>query len=129
MKKFWVCAGATLAFWALIFLGPAIIMLFNNIGYYFSGGGYGPESFMYKVLQFFSQPISCAIAASAAESITGGNHKACTIANCVICALMCFLFAMITSDKAQLATMILSAVVSAIMAVLRATQKAEKATN
>lgn len=126
MKKFWVCAGATLAFWALIFLGPAIIMLFNNIGYYFSGGGYGPESFMYKVLQFFSQPTACVIAAGAAEAICDGKHKVCTIANCVIAALMCFLFAMVAGDKAQLATMIISAVVMSVMAVLGFVKKNSK---
>lgn len=126
MKKFLVCAGATLAFWGLFFFGPAIIMLLNNVGYYVSGGGYGPDSFMYKVLYFFSQPTACLIAVGAAEAIGNGEHKACTIVNSVLGALLCFVFAMVSTDKTQLAIMIISAVALSVVAVMRTTKKIKK---
>lgn len=91
MKKFFNCLGATLAFWTLIFLGPALVMLLNNIGYYFSGGGYGPGSFMYKVLQFLSQPIACWLAFAAAGAICQDKHPVCVLTNCIVATCVCVL--------------------------------------
>lgn len=91
MKKFLTCLGATLAFWVLILLGPALVMLFNNFGYYFSGGGYGPGSFMYKVLLFFSQPIACWLAFGSASAICQGKHPVCVLTNCIVATCICAL--------------------------------------
>ena len=56
MKKFFTCLGATAAYWVFIFIGPAIVMWLNNIGYYFTGGGYGPglalQTLQHRLLLF-----------------------------------------------------------------------------
>jgi hypothetical protein len=113
MKKFLTCIGATLAFWVLMFLGPALVMLVNNIGYYVSGGGWGPNSLMYKVLQFFSQPIACALAFSAAGSICGDRHPVCVLTNCIVAACVCVLLTIsgfALGNNLNAAQMIVSAV-------------------
>lgn len=112
-KSFFPCALSTLCFWTLIFLGPVIILLINNIGYYFSGAGYGPGSIMYSVLQFLSQPLSCLIAASAADAISKNQHKICVIVNCSVCSFVCLLLAFVQyldGNTLMLFTMIASAV-------------------
>lgn len=120
MKKFLLCFGAVLAYWALMFLGPAIVMLFNNIGYYVTGGGWGPDSLMYAVLQFFSQPISCFVAYGAATAILKENGKILILVNCVVAACMCVLFAITASETSQRFAMIVSVVACVYTAVMAA---------
>lgn len=114
MKKIITYIGATLAFWALVFLGPALVMLMNNVGYYVSGGGWGPDSFMYKVLQFFSQPIACAMAYYAIDTICKGKHLVCVLVNCVVAACLSMLLGLcefIIGKPLNAAQMILSGIV------------------
>lgn len=114
--------GATAAYWALLFFGPAIIMLFNNIGYYFSGGGYGPDSFMYKVLQFLSQPLSVFIAYSAAKSICNNIKTTSILINTIIavCILVALAFAGFivenTSNAIQMVVSCIACIVTAFWA-------------
>ena len=120
MKKFLLFFGAVLSYWALMFLGPAIVMLFNNIGYYVTGGGWGPDSLMYAVLQFFSQPISCFVAYGAATAILKENGKIFILTNCVIAACMCVLFAFTASETSQRLAMIVSVVACVYTAIMAA---------
>ena len=96
MKKFFTCLGATAAYWVCIFIGPAIVMWLNNIGYYFTGGGYGPGSLMYKVLHFLSQPVSCLVAYAIAMTITKTDHPICVLSNCIVGACVCGLFTIVS---------------------------------
>lgn len=116
MSRFFKCFAAVLAYWALMFLGPAIVMIFNDIGYNLTGGGWGPDSLMRKILQFFSQPISCVLACSAITSILKGTHKPLISINCVIASCMCTLFAFTATEPTQMWAMIISSLASAITA-------------
>ena len=114
MKKFTTYFLMTLCFWALVFIGPVIILLWNNISYYVSGLGYGSNSLMYKILVFVSQPISCMLAAGAANAAGKGKHNICTLINCVVCACLCTVFAVVesaTGDYLHMYAMIVSIIV------------------
>ena len=120
-KRFLPCSLATLCFWALIFLGPVIILLINNVNYYFNGTGYGPGSIMYSVLQFISQPTACVIAAYAADAVSKNQHKICVIVNCSVCALVCLLLALVEfldNNTLMLFTFVVSAVANFIASYL-----------
>ena len=108
MAKFFKCFFAILAYWALMFLGPAIVMIFNDIGYNLTGGGWGPDSLMRNILQFFAQPISCVLACSAITSILSGSHKPLISVNCVIASCLCTLFAFTATEPTQMWAMIVS---------------------
>lgn len=125
MKSVFKVIGAIAAFWAIVFLGPAVVMLLNNIGYLVSGSGYGPDSLMYIVLQFLKQPISCFFAYLFAKEICGEDHPVCPLANCIIAACMCVLFALIASSGAQMATMFVSAAAMVVCAVIEAKELAK----
>ena len=125
MKKILTCSAATLSYWALLFLGPALILLLNNIGYYFSGGGWGPGSFMYNVLSFFSQPLSCFLAYAAAKGICKESHKICVLINCIVGIGMTILSAIGASNAGNtklLISMIISTIVCTITAVIEAVE-------
>ncbi len=79
-----VCLGITAAYWVLILLGPGLVVLFNNITLWFSGGGFYEGSFGYKLLVFFSQPFACYLAYSAAESISEDEHSICVLVNEIV---------------------------------------------
>ena len=110
--------GAIAAYWVLLFIGPAIVMIFNDIGYYVTGGGWGPDSLMHAVLQFFSQPISCAIAYGAMKYILKDDGKVLSLVNCVIASCMCAVFAFTATETSQRWAMIVSIVVCAYTAVI-----------
>lgn len=118
MAKFFRYFASFIAYWALMFFGPAIVMLFNNIGYYVTGGGWGPDSLMYAVLQFFSQPISCVLAYGAMTAILKENGIIFVLINCVIAACMCVLFAVTASESSQRIAMIVSVVACAYTAIM-----------
>lgn len=126
MKKFFVCVGAVLAYLLLLFLGPALVMIFNNIGYYATGGGWGPGSLMYRVLQFFSQPISCLIAYAAIKAILKGEHKVLALTNCIIASCLCVLFVFTASSNAQMWAMIVSVGACIYTAVMASKDISEK---
>lgn len=123
MKKFLACLGATLAYWVFIFFGPAIVMLINNIGYYLSGGGYGPGSLMHKVLQFLSQPIACFVAYSVAQAVSKTEHPMCVLSNCIAGACVCCLFAVVAilaGNTRNMVIMPISAIACVVTAVTAA---------
>jgi hypothetical protein len=93
-RKTFCIIGSVAAYWALMFFGPALVMLFNNIGYYVSGSGYGPGSLMYTVIQFLSQPISVFLAYGAAKSICANIKTTSILINIVIaiCVLVVLAF-------------------------------------
>lgn len=91
-KSVQICISATAAYWAVLFLGPAVILLLNNAGYYVSGAGWGTDSLMYKILQFLSQPLSCFFAFAAAESVAKGRFRGWLWFNCLLGGAMCVLF-------------------------------------
>ena len=90
MKKFTTYLSATLLYWVLFFLGPALVMLLNNIGYYVSGSGWGPESLMYKILLFFSQPLACFFAYAITAELLKGKSRLLLSANCILATIICF---------------------------------------
>lgn len=118
MKKFFVCTGAVLSYWLLIFLGPVLVLFINNIGYYVTGAGWGPNSIMYSVLRFCSQPIACFMAYVAMKMILKEAHKVLALVNCIIAACMCTLFAFTASRNAQMWTMIVSVAACAYSGVM-----------
>lgn len=120
MKRITTGFLATLAYWAVIFLGPALILLANNIGYFVSGAGWGPDSIMFKALQFCSQPISCFLAYYAADSVSKGNLRACVLVNCIIGACICGMFVITANTMVLAASMIASAVCCIVTAVMSA---------
>lgn len=85
-NSFLTCIGIIAAYWALVLLGPGLVMLFNAITLWFSGGGFYEGSFGYKILVFTSQPIACALAHSAARSISKDEHSICVLVNEIISA-------------------------------------------
>lgn len=89
MKRFLECTLVTICYWLAIFIGPAILLLWNNLSYYVSGFGYGPESLMYKVLTFISQPVSCFLATSIAISVGKKKHNLCVLTNCIFASIFC----------------------------------------
>lgn len=99
MKKFTTYLSATLLYWILFFLGPALVMLLNNIGYYVSGSGWGPESLMYKVLLFFSQPLACFFAYTITAEFLKGRSRLLLSANCILGTILCFVL-VCTSEQA-----------------------------
>lgn len=106
-----MCFSATIAYWAFIFLGPVVILLWNNLGYYVSGTGWGPNSLMYRALQFLSQPISCALAYAIAKNICKDHSKNCIFVNCIVSALACAVFAYCASTQALLVSMSVSSLI------------------
>lgn len=113
-----LCLGATLSFWLTVLLGPAIIRLLNNLGYYFSGSGWRPDSLMYSVLVFVSQPLSCGGAYLIGKAVSKEEHPVCVLVNTIVCTCMCTIFALVASSTSQMVIMIISAVICIIMAVL-----------
>lgn len=114
MRKIITIFLMTLCFWAIVFIGPVIVMLWNNLAYYLSGLGYGPDSFMYQLLTFVSQPISCFIAAAAANAIGKYKRYICVLVNCIVCACFCTLLAtagFLEKDFMNMASMIVSVVI------------------
>lgn len=87
-SSFFTCIGIIAAYWALIFFGPFLVMLYNKVAVWFSGGGFYEGSFGYKILVFFSQPIGCAFAHSAAQSISKDKHNICVLVNETISACL-----------------------------------------
>lgn len=114
MKKFFECTLVTLCYWLAIFIGPAIVLLWNNLSYYVSGLGYGPESLMYKVLTFFSQPVSCFLAAAIAISVGKKKHNLCVLTNCILCSIFCAVLALSYVNNADFSVKMWSMLVSAI---------------
>ena len=109
-KKFLICTGATLAYWAVLFLGPALILLLNDIGYYLSGTGWSQGSIMHNVLSFIKQPLACWLAYAVIQAICGDEQKKCVLFNCMGGAVLCVLFTLSTNDLSQLFAMALSAI-------------------
>jgi hypothetical protein len=120
MKKFLNCCLITLCYWQILFIGPAIVLLWNNFSYYVAGTGYGSESFMYKLLTFLSQPIACFAAAGLAGSLFGGKHKLCTLVNCVVGACLCSVIAIFNFYLSQNATLVGALAVSSIACIITA---------
>ena len=124
MKRFMRCAAVTVCYWVAMFIGPAVVLLWNNFGYFLTGAGYGTDSFMYRVLSFFSQPISCFIAAGLAGSLFDGKHRLCTFVNCVVaacyCSAMIFVYLFYVDNAAMLGVMIFSAIACIITSVAQA---------
>lgn len=114
MKKFYECALVTVCYWLTIFLGPAIVILWNNLSYFVSGLGYGEGSIMYKVLTFFSQPAACVLAFEVSKSVGKSKHNICTLINCFLGACFCgavtMLYAFYLDDNLRLLTMAVSSV-------------------
>ena len=110
-RKFLICTGATLAYWLVMFLGPALILLLNDVGYLLSGTGWEKESIMYNVLSFFKQPLACWLAYAVIQSICGDEQKKCVLFNCMGGAFLCAMFTLSTDDLAQLFAMAISAIV------------------
>ena len=124
MRRFTNCVIVTVCYWLLLLIGPALVRLWNDIGYSFAGAGYGSESFMYKVLIFFSQPISCFIAAAAAGNLFSGKHRLCTFVNCIVsaclCAAMSLNYFFFDDNLPMFGVMICSAIVCIITSVTQA---------
>ena len=124
MKRFFRCSAVTFCYWLLMFIGPAIVLLWNNFSYYFTGAGYGSESVMYRVLTFFSQPISCFLAAGLAGSIFDGKHRLCTLVNCVVGACYCsasaLMYLLFVDNSAMLGAMAVSAIACITTAYMQA---------
>lgn len=126
MRKYFVCAGAVLSYWLLIFLGPVLVLFINNIGYYVTGAGWGPNSIMYSVLRFCSQPIACFLAYAAMKTILKEEHKVLVLVNCIIAACMCTLFVFTAGSKAQMWTMVVSVAACAYSGVMASKDIREK---
>lgn len=124
MKRFMRCAVVTVCYWVAMFIGPAVVLLWNNFGYFFTGAGYGSDSFMYRVLSFFSQPISCFIAAGLAGSLFDGKHRLCTFVNCIVaacyCSAMTFVYLFFVDNASMLGVMIFSAIACIVTSVTQA---------
>lgn len=130
MRKFFSCFLVTVCFWLLAFFGPMLVMLWNNVGYAVTGGGYGKGSFLYSVLQFLSQPIAFAIAGSLAGSMFHGEHKLCAFVNCIVGACWCVFLALMQlafqGVTALMFALLLSAIVSAYIAICLREQMPKK---
>lgn len=114
MKKFFECTLVTFCYWLAIFIGPAVVLLWNNLSYYVSGLGYGPESLMYKVLTFFSQPVSCFLAATIAMSVGKEKHNLCVLTNCILATVFCTVLTLYYVNNADFGVKMWSMLVSAI---------------
>ena len=110
MKKFFECVLVTICFWLIVFIGPALVILWNNLSYYVSGLGYGEGSVMFNIIKFLSQPISFIIAGTAASSM----FSECAFVNCIIgvcfCVFLAFMEFAFTSNTLLAFDMIASAV-------------------
>lgn len=111
MKKFLFCLYSTVTYWLICFLGPAAILLLNNIGYYVSGAGWGPDSLMYKLLQLLSQPLACAVAYHAAKTVCKCHSRYCVPVNSLVSAFACIVFFINATTVALEFSMILSSLV------------------
>ena len=120
MKKFFSCILVTVIYWVLMFVGPAIVLIWNNFSYSFTGSGYGPESIMYRILLLLSQPISCFLAAGIAGNALNGEHRLCVFANCIIgtcyCTVCVFMYIFFIDNINMLFTMAISAIACIITA-------------
>ena len=90
MKKLWECLLVTICFWAIVLIGPALVVLWNKIDYWI-GLGYQDGSFGANVIKFLSQPIACIMAFFIAYSLFDSAHKQCVLANSIIAAFICVL--------------------------------------
>ena len=124
MKRFIRCAVVTVCYWVAMFIGPTVVLLWNNFSYLFTGAGYGSDSFMYRVLSFFSQPISCFVAAGLAGSLFDGKHKLCTFVNCIVaacyCSAMIFIYLFFVDSASMLGVMIFSTIACIITSATQA---------
>lgn len=77
----------TLSFWAIVFFGPCMVMLWNQFSYSTTGAGYETGSFLYIFLRILSQPLACLIAYSAIIVISGDQKGGCVSGNCIVCAI------------------------------------------
>ena len=93
INRVWRCLGVIGAYWGLILFGPALVMIVNNANARFSGAGFYEGSIGYKLLAFFSQPIACGLAHSAAKGISKDEHKVCVLVNEIIAACLMVLLA------------------------------------
>lgn len=118
MKKFLNCCLITLCYWLIMFIGPGLVLLWNNFSYYVAGLGYGSESFMYKLLTFLSQPIACLAAVGVAGSLFDGKHKLCTLVNCVIGTCLCTVIAILNFCLSKNFLLVGELAVSAIVSII-----------
>ena len=118
------CIGLIAAYWALILFGPLLVMIWNRIAVWLSGGGFYEGSFGYKILVFLSQPIACSLAHSAAKSISDDNHNICVLVNEIVavCLLVFLTWSsfFLLNEIINAINYIVSAVVVIIYAVLTA---------
>lgn len=126
MKKFFECVLVVLCYWLAIFIGPAIVLLWNNFSYYVSGLGYGPESLMYKVLMFFSQPVSCFLAAAIATNVGKGKHNLCVLTNCIIGSAFCAVLTLSYVNNADFSVKMWSMLVSTIACIVTSVMTAKE---
>lgn len=113
MKKFLECALVTICYWIVIFIGPSLVILWNNWCYYVSGLGYGEGSLMYKVLVAISQPASCILAYVAATNISKNKHSMSVMVNCVFGTLVFGIFSALNicqNNYSNLLCMLVSAI-------------------
>lgn len=126
MKKCFECILVIFCYWLAIFIGPAIVLLWNNFSYYVSGLGYGPESLMYNVLTFFSQPVSCFLAAAIATSVGKEKHNLCVLTNCIIGSIFCVVLTLSYVNNADFGVKMWSMLVSTIACIITAVMMAKE---
>lgn len=89
------CLAITGAFWVLMLFGPLLVMLFNKITTWFTGGGFYEGSFGYEILVFFAQPLACYLAHSTAETISDSEHSICVLVNEIVSACILVILALV----------------------------------
>lgn len=120
MKKFSLCFGAILAYWGVVFIGPGLVLLWNNLNYYLTGTGYGTGSLMYKVLKFLSQPVSFFLAYCVLQAILKEKHNLLAMVNCGVALCVCFVFVIVSEDNLNRWSLVVSSAACATTMVIAA---------
>lgn len=120
MKKFSLCFGAILAYWGVVFIGPGLVLLWNNLNYYLTGTGYGTGSLMYKVLKFLSQPVSFFLAYYVLQAILKEKHNLLAMVNCGVALCVCFVFVIVSEDNLNRWSLVVSSAACATTMVIAA---------
>lgn len=129
-KSLLTCLGATLAYWAVILIGPFVIHLVDFFVTLLSPSGWNQNGIYEQLLApLIAQALACYLAYRCANLICKKNHPFCVLTNCIVGACACGVFAFFATSTKSLISLIVSAVACIATAVVQAKSISQKATS
>lgn len=129
-KSFFICLGATLAYWAVILIGPFVIHLVDFFVTILSPSGWDQNGIYEQFLApLIAQALACYLAYLCANLICKNDHPFCVLTNCIVGACACCIFLFFSTSTKLLISMIVSAVVCIASAVVQVKSISQKASS